>query len=431
VRSLPGAVLDFDVLQHLAVATAIGLLVGVERGWRERKSGPGMRTAGIRTFTLSGLLGGVFGAIAKTLEDPTAAAIVISVGVLAFTAMFATYRMRELEREKAYGATTVVAAMATFALGAYAVIGDQIVAAAAGVAMVGVLAARENLHGWLARITWPELRAAVVLAAMTFIALPIIPDESYGPFGGINFRQIWLLAVILAGVSFIGYAAVKRFGAGRGLLVAAAAGGLVSSTAVNVTAARRAAKGEAAPRLLAATSTLATGVSFLRTAVLVSLLNWSVALYAVGPLLVGAFASFAMAYLLGRQDLSARSKSVLKLRNPFSLRETLILAAILAFVKIASGAATEFFGAAGALTAAFIAGIADTDSITYSMAELGRGSLEPAVAGIGVILANTSNSLFKLVFGLVLAGRTYVLPLAAGLGIPLLAGAALVPFVLV
>jgi uncharacterized membrane protein (DUF4010 family) len=121
----------------------------------------------------------------------------------------------------------------------------------------------------------------------------------------------------------------------------------------------------------------------------------------------------------------------LKLRNPFSLRETLVLAAILAVVKIASGAATEFFGAAGALTAAFIAGIADTDSITYSMTELGRGSLEPAIAGIGVILANSSNSIFKIVFGLGIAGRSYAVPLALGLAIPLLAGAAVVPFLVI
>jgi uncharacterized membrane protein (DUF4010 family) len=423
--------LDFEVLQHLAVATAIGLLAGVERGWRERKSGPGMRTAGIRTFTLIGLLGGLFGAIAKSLDEPVAASIVIAVGMLAFSAMFAVYRLRELEREKAYGATTVVAAMLTFGLGVYALLGDEIVAAAAGVTMVAVLAAREGLHGWLARITWPELRSAIVLAAMTFIALPIIPDESYGPFGGINFRQIWLLAVVLAGISFIGYAAVKRFGAGKGLLLAAAAGGLVSSTAVNVTSAQRAAKGEAEPKLLAASTTLATGIAFLRTVVLVIALNFTVALYAVGPLIVGALASFAMAYLLARGDIGARSKTVLKLRNPFSLRETLLLAAILAVVKIASGAATEFFGAAGALTAAFVAGVADTDSITYSMAELGRGSLAPALAGFGVVVASASNSLFKLIFGLGIAGRAYAIPLALGLGIPLLLGAAVVPFLLV
>lgn len=422
--------MDFEILQHLAVATAIGLLVGVERGWRDRRAGAGMRTAGIRTFTLVGLLGGVVGAIAQALADPMAAALVIAAGLLAFTAMFAAYRLREMEREKTYGATTAVAAVVTFALGAYALLGSEIVAAAAGVAMVGVLGAREVMHGWLARITWPELRSGIVLAAMTFIVLPVIPDESYGPFGGINFRQIWLLAVILAAVSFVGYALMKRFGAGQGMLLGAAAGGLVSSTAVNVTAARRAAKGEAAPRLLAASSTLATGISFLRSAVLIAVLNAEVALYAFAPLLAAAAASFAMAFLLARQDLRARAKGQMKLRNPFSLRETLLLAAVLAVVKIGSGAAAEFFGAAGALGAAFLAGIADTDAITYSLSVLGRGPVEPAVAGLGVALANASNSLFKLLFGFALAGRAYALPLLAGLGLPVLAGAALVPFLL-
>lgn len=422
--------MDFETLQHLAVATAIGLLVGVERGWRERKAGPGMRTAGIRTFTLTGLLGGVFGAIAQRLDESTAAAIVIAVGILTFSAVFATYRLRELEREKSYGATTVVAAMATFALGIFTIFGDETVAAAAGVAMVGILAAREGMHGWLARITWPELRSAIVLAAMTFIALPIIPDEDYGPFGGINFREIWLLAVILAGVSFIGYVAMKRFGAGKGVLLSAAAGGLVSSTAVNVTSARRAAKGEADPRLLAGSTTLATGVSFLRSIVLVAALNATVAIYAGIPLLIGALASLAVAFWLARDKIGPRSKSGLQLRNPFSLREVLILAAIIAVIKFVSSGATENFGSTGALAAALIAGIADTDAIAYSMARLGQGGLDPAIAGIAVVVANASNSLFKVVFGSAIAGRGYALPLSLGMGLPLIAAAIPIPFLL-
>jgi uncharacterized membrane protein (DUF4010 family) len=419
---------EFELLQRLAVAAGIGLLVGVERGWREREAGAGNRTAGVRTYTLTGILGGVFGAIARALQDPVAAAIVLAVAVFTFSAIFAVFRLRELEHDKTFGATTMVAAMATFALGAYALLGDVILAAAVGVAVVSVLALREAMHGWLRRVTWRELRAGIVLAAMTFIALPAIPDESYGPFGGINFRQVWLLAVVLAAVSFVGYVMVKRFGPGQGLLAAAAAGGLVSSTAVNVTAARRAANGEAEPRLLAASSTLATGVSFLRTAAIVGVLNMAVAIYAIGPLIAAAIASFGLAFLMARNDLHARSGASLKLRNPFSLRETLALAAILAVVKFVTGGATEFFGSAGALLAAFLAGIADTDAIAYSMSELGRGALAPPVAALGVLLANASNSLFKLVFGLALGGRSYVLPLLAGLGIPLIVGAGIVPF---
>jgi uncharacterized membrane protein (DUF4010 family) len=307
-------------------------------------------------------------------------------------------------------------------------LGDQIVAAAGGVAVVIVLAVREALHDRLRKLTWPELRAAIVLAAMTFLALPIIPDESYGPFGGVNPRQIWLLAVVLAGVSFVGYAAVKRFGAGQGLLIAAAAGGLVSSTAVNLTSARRAAAGEADVKLLAASTTLATGVAFLRSIGLALALNWAVGVYAAIPLLVGALVSFAVAYFIARNNTPRSSKSSLELRNPFSLRETFTLAAILAVVKFVSGAATEYFGSAGALVAAFVAGIADTDSITYSLSELGRGALTPVVAALGILIANMSNSIFKVVFGFSLGTRAYALWLIVVLGVPIVAAAVVVPF---
>jgi uncharacterized membrane protein (DUF4010 family) len=420
---------EFELLQRLAVAGGIGLLVGVERGWRERDEGAGSRTAGIRTFTLIGLLGGIFGALARTLNDPTAAAVLLSAASLAFTATFAFYRLREIEHEKSFGMTTVVGAVATFAIGAFAVLGDMTVAAATGVATVVILASREAMHSWLRRLTWRELRAAIVLGAMTFIALPIIPDESYGPFGGVNFRQVWLLAVILAAVSFVGYVAVRRFGAGQGLLLAAAAGGLVSSTAVNVTAARRAAAGEADVGLLAASSVLATGVALLRTLAIVAVLNATVALHTAGPLLLAAVVAFAMTFALARNNLRASSKTALKLRNPFSLPETFALAAMLAIVKLITSVATEFFGSAGALGAAAIGGLADTDSITYSMAELGRGgALTPSLAAIGVLIAVASNNVFKVVSGFALGGTAFGVRLAVGLGVPILAGAAILPF---
>src|SRR5262249_26118903 len=117
------------------------------------------------------------------------------------------------------------AAMLTFALGAYAMVGDTRAAAGLAVAATAVLALREPLHGWVERLTWPELRSALVLLAMTFIALPIVPDEPLEPFGGVNPREVWVIAVVLAGVSFARYAAVKLWrpawrparGSGRGI----------------------------------------------------------------------------------------------------------------------------------------------------------------------------------------------------------------------
>jgi len=232
-----------DLLLRLAVALAIGLLVGLERGWRTREETSGSRAAGIRTFAISGLLGGVLGALAIALGGPASSAggIVIGIGFAAYAAVIAAFCLDENRADKTYSATTAIAAMATFALGAYTLAGDMRVGAAGAVAVAVVLAMRESLHGWIANLTWPELRSALVLLAMTVIALPIVPDAAIGPYGNVNPREIWLIAIVLAGVSFAGYVAVKYLGTTHGTLLAGAAGGLVSSTAVTITNARRAA----------------------------------------------------------------------------------------------------------------------------------------------------------------------------------------------
>jgi hypothetical protein len=123
---------------------------------------------------------------------------------------------------------------------------------------------REELHQWIRKITLAEFQSGLVLLAMTFIALPVVPDRSVGPFGGVNLREVWIIAIVLASVSFAGCLAVKLLGERHGVLVAAATGGLVSSTAVTLANARRAAAGEGAPRLLAAGVALAAAVAFVR-----------------------------------------------------------------------------------------------------------------------------------------------------------------------
>ena len=153
--------------------------------------------------------------------------VVIGIGLAAFAAVITVFCLEENRADKTYSATTAIAAIVTFALGVYALLGDMRVAAAVAVATAGLLALREKLHGWLQSLTWPELRSGLILLAMTFIALPLVPDDPVGPFGGVNPREIWLIAIVLAGVSFLGYAAVKYFGERHGVLLAAAAGGLV------------------------------------------------------------------------------------------------------------------------------------------------------------------------------------------------------------
>jgi uncharacterized membrane protein (DUF4010 family) len=326
-----------ELISRLALALGIGLLIGLERGWRRRDASPGSRAAGIRTFP--GCWAGVIAILAQALGGAASAAggIVLGVGLAAYAVVITIFTRDENTAVGSFSATNAIAGLLTFALGAYALIGDMRIAAAIAVAATGLLAAREELHDWLRKITWPELRSGVVLLAMTFIGLPIMPDDAVGPMGGVNLREIWLIAIVLAGVSFLGYAAVKYLGARRGLLVAAAAGGLVSSTAVTIANARHAAAGQGAPHLLAAGVAVASAIMFVRVAAVVIALNPAL-IVLTGPALLAATAvatGFALAWAI-RKGRDAGEPPSVPLRNPFEFWSVVGFALFLGVIVVAA-----------------------------------------------------------------------------------------------
>jgi len=390
-----------DLISRLAVALGIGLLVGLERGWRRREARPGRRAAGIRTFALSGLLGGVAAALAQAFGGGSlSGGVILGVVFAGHAIVFAVFSRDENQAVGGFSATSAIAGMLTFVLGAYAVLGDLRIAAGAAVAAVVLLALREELHGWVETITWPELRSALVLLAMTFIALPIMPDDPIGPFGGVNPREVWIIAIVLAGVSFLGYAAVKYFGARRGLLLAAAAGGLVSSTAVTIANARRAAAGEGASRLLAAGVAVASGMMFLRVIAIVAVLKPALLILAAPALLAAALTvgGFAVAWMVGKST-GAPERSAVEFRNPFDLWSVVGFALFLAAIIVLGRAVGETFGTAGALTGAIVVGLADVDAVTVSMLHLTPGTLSAAPATLAILAAAASNTVTKAAIG--------------------------------
>lgn len=409
--------MDIDqLLSRLAVALGIGLLIGLERGWKTREVAAGRRAAGVRTFALCGLLGGMVAALGVAIGTVLSQALVLGFGFTVFAAVFAVFERDADRAAGSYSATTVVAALLTFVLGAYAVAGDMRVAAAAAVVATGILAARENIHGLVARITWPELRSALVLLAMTFVVLPVLPDVSVGPYGGVNPREVWLIAIVLAGVSFLGYGAVKMFGAERGVLLAAVAGGLVSSTAVTVTNARRAGAGEGAPLLLAAGVATASAISFLRVIAIVAVLQPSL-LWLVAPPLVAATA-VAAAYAIvsvhwrGR-DRQRGGSPPADFKNPFSLLPVVGFAVFLGVVILLGRVIGEQFGAGGAAIGAAAVGLADVDSVTIAMTRLVPQPLDQLGATYAIVAAVASNMLSKLAIAAVIGRGRFAREVAA------------------
>ncbi|HEX7947846.1 MAG TPA: DUF4010 domain-containing protein, partial [Phenylobacterium sp.] len=324
---------QFGAAERLALALAIGFLVGVERGWRERDMAEGGRTAGIRTYALIGLLGGLAGLLSTAVGGWAFATLGVP-----FAAAFIWFKQREQADEHDHSVTAIVAALLVFALGAYATLGDGRLAAGAGVVVTGLLAFKDVLHGWLRKLTWPELRSALVLLAMSFVALPLLPNRGFGPYGVVNPYELWLLTIMLAGVSFAAYALVKIFGPSRGLIAASLAGALVSSTAVTLNLGRIAKRDPDHVRLAAGGALFAGGVMALRILGVVAVLAPGLLLSLAPPLAVFATASgIAGVVAIGRRR-GATSANAWPMESPFEFSLVLKLALVLGIVMAAARA---------------------------------------------------------------------------------------------
>lgn len=419
---------ETTLLHRLGVALAIGLLVGAERHWRERDDPAGRRTAGVRTFGLTGLLGGIAGALAQSpaLGGGAGAALLLGLCFLGHGAAVAGFKLREAAAEGRFSVTSVVAAQATFLLGALAVLGEMEVAGAAAVAMTALLAARESLHGFLARLSWAELRSAVLLLAMTLVALPLVPDRPVEALAGLNPSRVWLMAVVLAAVSFLGYVAIRLFGPRAGEALGGAASGLVSSTAATLAKARGSAARPAESGSLAAGALAAGAVSYLRTGVLAWLGSPALGALLAPALLAGAAVQAAAAAgLLRRRDRSAPLAHG-TVENPFELGAVLQLALLLAVVGLLARFAAARFGDAGALAVAALTGLADVDAVTLTVPVLMPEPLSPFMAAAAVGTAVATNGIAKTGYAVALGARGFALRYAAGtLGGLLAAGLAL------
>lgn len=412
----------FELVGRLAVALAIGLIIGIERGWKQRGEAEGERAAGLRTHALAGLLGGIWGALA--LNTGQAGVIAVALAFAAFTAAIAVFRYREMVHDKTFGATTVVAAMLAFALGALAVTGDRTAAAAAGVATAMLLALKAALHEWVKRLTWEELRAGLILLAMSVILLPLLPDRELGPWFPVNPHEIWLLTILIAALSFAGYVAIRVAGPSVGVLLSGLAGGLVSSTAVTLSMARLARADGERGNIFAAGVLVASAIMMLRVLVIVGIVNIGLLASLAPPLLLSALTLAGIAGYLanwGHEDCPVGKP--LALQNPFELRVVLEFGALLAVIMAAAKLLSGWAGSEGAIALAAISGLIDVDAISISLAQLAPQGLAPPGAVTAILVAVVANSLTKVALGTTAGGLKFGKVVARGTVASLAVGA--------
>lgn len=388
--------LDFiDPLAHpgtallrVLVAGLLGGLIGVER---ERAAADGSEQfAGVRTFPIFAVLGALLTLLAGNLGAAPVAGFV-AVAALVVVAYARTSGGGD------FGATTEMAALATYWIGVAAGAGALLLAGAAGIGLTALLAAKKRLEAFPRALSPAELSATLTLAVIAAVILPILPDRGYGPWNVWNPRQLWAMVVLVCGLSFAAFLAMRFWGRKRGLALSGVLGGLVSSTAVTVSFAQRSREAPAAGTALAVAGGLASLVMLIRIAAL-TLVAAPRLLGGLGPFLGATALGGAAAMALLARRARADGGAIPALANPFELKGALRFAAIYAVVLLVVEGAGRLVGTWGIVVAAVLAGLTDVDAITLSLATASAGGVDPATATAGIALAALSNTVAKAAY---------------------------------
>jgi uncharacterized membrane protein (DUF4010 family) len=400
-----------QLIIRLGAALAVGLLIGIERE-RSKGQGPRRAAAGVRTFTLTALAG----AISLELGGLPAFLVVAAV-VGAFAAL--SY-LRSFRHDP--GLTTEVAMLVTVLLGGLALREPQVAGSLAVIVTI-ILASRTPVHDWIKNVlTDEEVRDGLILAAAALVILPLLPEQPVDPWGVLDLRKLWTLAVLVMAINGLGYIAVRSLGAKIGLALAGLFSGFVSSTAtIGAMGARAKANADLHRGAVAgaAASSIATVVQL---AIVVGLVSMATLEALLPSLVLSGLAATAYAGLFTLRSVRQMTQADLPAGRPFSPKTALLFVLVVGLALAVSTALTYWLGNRGLLLATGVSGLADSHAAAISAASLAAsGKTEVPLAAIAVLIGFSTNALSKAVVAFSLGDRRFAFQLLPGLVLMVLA----------
>jgi uncharacterized membrane protein (DUF4010 family) len=395
---------DTELLQSLGIALGLGLLVGLQREWEHN------RLAGLRTFAFVSLFGALSGMLAQAHGGWVMGAALVAFAAIVVPGYVASLRDKEADP----GLTTEIALLVMFATGAITMLGHRIVAVVIAGSVMVLLQGKKPLHQMVHKIGENDLREIARLVLIGLVILPLLPNKSYGYEGVVNPFAIWLMVVLIVGISLAAYLASKLMGRSRGAAVAGILGGLISSTATTASVARRSKAPQSHPQPLAVIALISAAVVFVRVIVEVMIVGPGVIEKMLPPLLammVLAGVIAAVAYrLMMKSELQPSEEP-----PPSELKGAVMFGLLYVIVLFAVSFAKEHFGQAGLFVVAAISGLTDMDAITLSTASLSNaGQLDADTAWRVIMTGGLANILFKTALVLGMGSRAFIKPVLLG-----------------
>jgi len=417
-----------DLFSRFGVALVIGLLIGLQREYAFQKDEHPPRVellAGARTFPLISLLGAAVALLADLAQAPVLlAAVLLGVAILLGVAHY------QRAQDAKIGLTTEVAAVIALVVGMLCTWGQLEIAAALGVGTALLLALKLETTSLAQTIDREDVFATLKFAVITGVILPVLPREGFGPppFDVLIPYNVWLVVVLISGISFLGYVLVQLVGTRRGVGLTGLLGGLASSTAVTLSLAQRSRDAPSLARAFSMGVVLAWTVMFLRVLVEVAAVNSALLWVVGGPILAMMTAGSLYAGYLYTAEEPAMEEETPTLQNPFRLVPAITFGVLYAVILVATSAAQGAFGSTGIYATSLLSGLADVDAITLSMARLSgpSGDVDLRTAARAIVLGAAANTLLK--GGIVVATGTRQIrtPILGGMAAILVTAAAMV-----
>lgn len=407
--------MDYSDLITLGISFGLGLLVGLQREKSNHE------TAGVRTFTLIAILGTMAGFLTREFDNP----YILPVFGIAITALMLTANLIIAHRDASptAGQTTEVAVLLMFAIGAYLVLGHQIIGVIVGGTLAILLYVKETLHGFIDRLKEKDLAAIMTFVGVSLVILPILPDKTYGPLNVLNPRDIWLMVTLIVGISVVGYFVYKWVGKKAGMISNGILGGIISSTATTVSYARNAAADKSVSKTAAFVILSSVTISIIRVIIEIGI----VVPEKFGQLIVPfvllflfmTVLSLVLFYVIARDK---SQKDMPEPKNPAQFKSAFIFGILYGLILLAIAFTEEKFGQEGLYLISIIGGLAKKDAITLSLAHSIKGGMATALGWRLIMTGVLANLAFKVVLVAVLGNRKLTKWVGGAMAISIIAG---------
>lgn len=416
--------LEFELAKGLVLSVLLGLAIGVQRELSYFYENSNVRFTGARSFALISILGFFTGYFKNEFE-----ALSVVIAAIFGLLIVSSYVVRAIKNEK-NGTTTEFAAICAFASGLAVSLQNYIFAVFAVVLIVIILEIKSYLVKIRDEIRRNELRSAILFALITFVILPIIPNRPIDPYSIFNPYSIWLMVVIISGLSFAGYIAYRVIGASKGLLAIGFLGGIVSSTATTITLSKK--LNDVNAQSLALAISIACTTMFVRVVLLIFAIDINLSLNLAMMFLPAALCGYAYILILYKKiSHNHAMEDAITYDNPLEFKSALKLGILFGIVFGATKLLQEFFGSSGVFIFSFFSGLTDVDAIALSLAQLlSNHKLIESTATVGILIAAVANTIAKLIISFWAGGASLAKELAFVMLVPVVIASAICGFML-